>query len=273
MNPFIVQYGVLSHYPQRNRTEHVNIGIVVFLDGGMVRVHLAQDLKKLRAADPAVNIETVRSWESGLPRMLAGQSTEQATSFLQNFGQWKLSSTLGRFSYTHEDEYLTRVTNALHSLVSAPPKSARERNDASHLHIDLKTAFAAKGWLGKDIANHEIVERYPLGPMTTAEFALQNGRLHVIETLDLRTSNPSAKRNDARAKALTLDVARRSATNTAGYAVLAGIDSPLIKDAKALLSDYCENVITWESVSEMNELMSRLGAATKKPGLPMPSAV
>jgi hypothetical protein len=197
---------------------------------------------------------------------------EQSKEFLQHFGQWRLSMALGRFSYRTEDDYLARVANALHSLVVPPKQNSRERSDASRLHLDLKTAFSAKGWLGKDIGKHEIVERYPLGPMTTAEFALQNGRLHVIESLDLRTSNPSAKRNDARSKALTLDMARRTPGGNVSYAVLAGIDSPLIKDAKALLSDYCDNIIAWESVSEMNDLMTRLGKATGKPGLPMPVA-
>lgn len=270
MTPNIAHYGVLSHYPQPNRTEHANIGIVVFLADGSVRVHFGQDLKKLRAMDPQVDLDAVRSWESGLPKMLAGQTQEQATAYLRNFGQWKLSPTLGKFSYTDDDKYLQRVANALHSLVSAPKSDRRERAEVSRLHMDLKTAFNAKGWLGRDIDNHEIVERYPIGPMTTAEFALQNGRLHVIESLDLRTTNPSAKRHDARSKALTLDMARKAAKNTARYAILAGIDSPMMSEAKALMEDYSEHVYTWESAADMNELMGLLGKATGKPGMPLP---
>lgn len=270
MTPNIAHYGVLSHYPQPNRTEHANIGIVVFLADGSVRVHFGQDLKKLRAMDPQVDLDAVRSWETGLPKMLAGQNLEQATTFLQHFGQWKLSGNLGKFSYTDEDNYLLRVANALHSLVAAPKSDRRERPEVSRLHMDLKTAFSAKGWLGRDIHNHEIVERYRIGPMTTAEFALQNGRLHVIESLDLRTSNPSAKRNDARSKALTLDMARRAAENTARYAILAGIDSPMMSEAKDLMAGYSEHVFTWESAADMNQLMAMLGKATGKPGMPMP---
>lgn len=270
MTPKIAHYGVLAHYPQPNRTEHANIGIVVFLADGSVRVHFGQDLKKLRAMDPQTNLEAVRSWESGLPKMLAGQTVEQATAFLRHFGQWKLSSTLGKFAYTDEESYLARVTNALHSLVSAPKSERRERSDASRLHMDLKAAFGAKGWLGRNIDKHEIVERHPIGPMTTAEFALQNGRLHVIESLDLRTSNPSAKRHDARSKALTLDMARKASKTAARYAVLAGIDSPMLKEAQALMEDYSERVFTWENPTNMNQLMDMLGRATGKPGMPIP---
>lgn len=268
--PFVAQYGVLSHYPAPNRTEHVNIGIVVFLPHGEVRVHLGQDLKKLRAIDPQTNLETARSWEQSLPLMLQGKSTEEAVRFLSNFGQWSLSSQLGRFSYRDDSDYLHRVQMALHSLVSTPPRPGRERGDMSRLHMDLKNTFLAKGWLGKNIGNHEIVERHPLGPMTTAEFALRNGVLHVIESLDLRSNNLSAKRNDARSKALTLDMAKRHEATASRYCVVAGIDSPLINDAKGLLGQYSDEVYTWESVTEMNALMERLGRATGKPGMNIP---
>lgn len=137
MNHAVAQYGVISHYPQRNRTEHVNIGIVVFLADKTMRVHFAQDLKKLRCVDPSVNLETVRSWETGLPRILSGQTVEESISFLQHFGQWRLSSTMGHFSYRNEDEYLVRVANALHNLVATPPRSERDRGDISRLHVDL----------------------------------------------------------------------------------------------------------------------------------------
>jgi hypothetical protein len=177
---------------------------------------------------------------------------------------------LGSFTFDSEEQYLARVAHALRNLVAAPMKSLRERQDMSRLHVDLKIVFQSKGWLGRDIRNHEIVERHPLGPMTTAEFALQNGRLHVIETLDLRTSNVSAKKSDARSKALTLDMARRAASDSARFAIVAGIDSPLLADAKDLLSGYCDHVLQWENVPDMNGLMSELGTATGKPGLPIP---
>jgi len=266
----IAQYGVLSHYPRPHRTEHVHIGVVCFLPGGVTRVHFGEDLKKLRAIDPTIDFEAVRSWETGLPQMVRDMPMEAAAAFIRDFGQWTMSDTLGRFAYGSEDEYLVRVAHALRNLVAAPSKSLRERHDVSRLHVDLKIAFSSKGWLGRDITNHEIVERHPLGPMTSAEFALQNGRLHVIETLDLRTSNMSAKKNDARSKALTLDMARRFSEDSARFAIVAGIDSPILGDARDLLSRYCEHILQWESVSDMNGLMKELGEATGKPGLPIP---
>ncbi|MGE4240564.1 hypothetical protein [Ramlibacter sp.] len=266
----VAQYGVLSHYPRPHLTEHVHIGLVCFLATGEVRVHFADDLRKLRAIDTTVDMDAVRSWETGLPRLVANMSVAEATAFIRDFGQWGVSGELGRFAYADEDEYAQRVSHAMRNLVAAPSNSPRDRSEVSRLHVDLKIAFSAKGWLGRDIRNHEIVERYPLGPMTTAEFALENGRLHVIETLDLRRSNLSAKRSDARSKALTLDMARRKSGDSARYAVVAGRESPLLPEARDLLSDYCQSVLQWESVADMNALFEQLAEATGKPGLPLP---
>lgn len=270
-NTYIAQYGVLSHYPKPHRTEHVHIGIVCFTHEGLVRVHFGDDLKKLRAIDPTVDLEAVRSWEKGLPELVKGMDVANAIQVIRDFGQWTMSETMGRFVYSTEEDYFARVVHALRNLVSAPEKSLRERHEVTRLHIDLKIAFNSKGWLGRDINNHEIVERHPLGPMTTAEFALQNGRLHVIESLDLRTSNLSAKKNDARSKALTLDMARRVAEDSARFAVVAGVDSPLLADARDLLSGYCDHILQWESVHDMNGLFEQLGQATGKPGLQIPT--
>lgn len=270
MSPYAASYGVLSHFPAPNRSEHVHIGIVVFRHDGEVRAHFAQDLRKLRAIDPQVNLATVREWEAALPKLIGRRPQSDAIDFISHLGAWRLSGGLGQFAYFTEDDYLHRVANALQNLVAPPLGLARSRTEQSRLHLDLRTAFSGKGWLGKDISNHEIVERFPIGPMTTAEFAVMNGRLHVLESLDLRTSNFSAKRNDARSKALTLDMARRAGERTARYAVLAGVDSPLLLDAKALMADYCDTVFQWENPEHMTELMRILGKATGKPMLAPP---
>ena len=63
------------------------------------------------------------------------------------------------------------------------------------------------------------------------------------------------------------------ASTAARYAILAGVDSPMMTEAKALMQDYSEHVFTWENATEMNELMGRLGQATGKPGLPVPPPI
>jgi hypothetical protein len=71
-------YYVISHYPSRFKSEHVNIGIVVFIGGDDIRVHFIDDLKKVKVVDPNAKIETIRSWESTLPALLLEQQQARA---------------------------------------------------------------------------------------------------------------------------------------------------------------------------------------------------
>lgn len=65
-------------------------------------------------------------------------------------------------------------------------------------------------------------------------------------------------------------MARKAAKNPARYSILAGIDSPLMQEAKDLMRDYSEHVLTWESAADMDSLMAMLGKATGKPGMALP---
>lgn len=264
----IAQYAVISDYPYRQRTEHVHIGLLVFRPDGEVRIHLGTDLRKVRAIYPRAKMEAIRAWESELPSRLKGATIENAHAILSLCGSdWRLSETTGRLAYDTEDNYLHRVRMALMNLVDpvAPAKEAREAT--SRLFTDLKQTFRSKGWLGKNIDAHEIVPRFSLGPEVTAEFALKNGRLHVIETLDLRTSNPSTKRTEAHSKALVFDMARRVDPCVARYAVMAGFSSRIALGVRDLLSSYSDRVYSWESVSDMSSLLHTLEEATGRPAL------
>lgn len=266
----IARYGVLSHYPHPNRTEHVSIGIVVFRHDGQVRAHMGDDLRKLRALDPRANLQTVRGWEQELPRLAQNMPPEAAHRLLQQFGTWKLSETLGAFRYENEAQYQTRVQNALRSLVAPHDRPSLEREPKSRLHVDLKQTFRVKGWLGRDIDAHRIVSRYPIGPEVSAEFALKNGRLHVIETLDLRTTSTSQKRTEAQAKALAFHMATRMDERAARYAVMAGMSSPIAQGARDLLASYADRVYSWESPDDMGTLFTQLSKAVGIPEIPLP---
>lgn len=272
-NPLRAEYVIISHRPSINRTEHLHIGIVVRTAQGW-RAHLAHDLRKLRAIDPEANAEALRDLQARIPQWLQGcQDWQCARQKLRFWGLLVSDGEPGSMLYTDEADYLKMVQAALRSQVLPPPRKRELREGASRLHLDLRRSFAARGWLGRDIMEHQIVERYHLdGPMVTAEFALRNGRLHVLETIDLRGSNVAAKRADVRAKALVLDVAADMEHNCARYAVIAGIDSPLADEADRLMRRYASDVLHWESQSDMEYLMSTLAKAVGKPDITPPPA-
>jgi hypothetical protein len=269
---FRAEYVVLSHRPSVNRTEHLHYGILTRSPHGW-RAHVAHDLRKLRAIDPQASADALRDLESRIPQLLHGcQSWEQARLALRAFGIHASEGNHGMIAYASEQDYLRGVQAALASQVLPPARQRPPREATSRLHLDLKRSFAARGWMGRDIWAHQIVERYQLaGQMVTAEFALRNGRLHVLETVDLRTSNPAAKRADVRAKALVMDYAADTEPDSARYAIIAGIDSPVAAEAKTLLQRYATHVLAWESRADMDALMQALATATGKPDLLPPA--
>lgn len=271
----VAEYVVLSHRPAVNRTEHLHYGILTRSPQGW-RAHVMHDLRKLRAIDPSASAEALRELEASLPALLRDcKDWDQARQALRAYGIHAAEGKPGAFAYATEDEYLRRVQAAMSSQVLPPPRMRDPREPVSRLHVDLKRSFESRGWMGRNIGAHQIVERYQLaGKMVTAEFALRNGRLHVLETVDLRTSNPAAKRTDVRAKALVMDYAADTEPDSARYAIIAGVDSPLADEARKLLQRYATHVLAWESRADMEDLMHTLANAIGKPDiLPPPVPV
>lgn len=106
-------FHTINHFPSRFNSEHVHIGIIVFQGDDQIRVHLLDDLRKLQAIDPNVNLEATRSWVSTLPTMLFKIPPDSRVGFMKNFGNWSISEQPGSFIYKEESEYQHRVSLAL----------------------------------------------------------------------------------------------------------------------------------------------------------------
>jgi len=272
----IARYGVLRHQPYPNRSEHLNIGLAVFMPDGSLRIHMAANLRKLKAFDPHADIDTLRGWERDLPAMLAHQSTEVMRHTLGHFGTLRLSETLGELAYHDEHSYTQRIAQSLESLTEPRTKPSVAREPQSRLFIDIKRSFEALGWLSAnptDIAKHKIIPRYPIAKDegVTAEFALRNGKLHVIETLDFRVSTAAAKNLEARSKALVFDLAHDiEGVPIMSYVVIAGGQMDEAKSAIKLMQRYAENVCHWEDKGDMDGLINTLSTAIGQSPLRIP---
>lgn len=272
----VAQFGVLRHQPYPNRSEHVNVGLAVFMPDGTLRLHFAANLRKLKALDPQADIDTLRGWERDLPAMMQGMNVNAMRSMLERFGTLRLSDQIGAFTYRDEHDYARRVAQSLDSLVEPRAKPSVRREPQSRLFIDIKRGFEALGWVSPnpaDIGKHKIIPRYPIAKDegVTAEFALRNGKLHVIETLDFRVSTATAKNIEARSKALVFDLAHDiEGAPVMSYVVVAGGQLPEARSAVKLMHRYAENVCHWEDKGDMNGLMNQLSAALGQAPISMP---
>ena len=273
----IAKFSVIRHQPYPQRTEHVNIGIVVFLADGRVRVKMASNLRKLTALDPTADLETVRGQEDAIAELFAESNPEKRSTIAELFGPWRLDGSEGTLTYFDDEDLDRAIAWALEQ--TCEPTSKRRivnRPPQSRLFIDLKKTFAIYGWLGHEprhISERMIVSKYPILPEegVFADFAVGSQRLSVFETLDMRhVSNLSGKRTEGLAKAMVLSAA--SLTNNAlTNCIVAGSHLDYAKETTKLLNRVSARFYAYESVQDMNELFRDMGHATGKPPLELPS--
>jgi hypothetical protein len=206
------EYSVLRLIPDKSRGERINIGIVVFLDD-VLDVRCYPDLSKIRALDPCIDREKLRSLGAGLNSLLRNvRGTKARHALLQSFPLVDVSE-LGWFTCSSA-EYDSWVLRLVESLVLTP--SSPTRNFPQRLETKVREALCKSKLLGtdpSDIERHLVVEDYPImaAEGLRADFALRNGRMHFTVVLDLRGSDETlrqVKRGQTAIKAMTLNRAR-----------------------------------------------------------------
>lgn len=266
---------LISYQPYPNRDERCTIGALVFDADERVRLHLASNLRKVRAIDPSCNIDTVR--ESLLE--IADHFNQSALAwdaYKSGYGAFRFSDAPGYFIYRDSADYDKQVHSLL-SLMAEPRKqeALKDRKEKSRLFLELKRAFDQFGWLAKnleEINEHKVVTHYPvsLEEQIFAEFAMKNGRLQVVETIDFRSGVSSAKRLEAQGKALVMDYAKDVSRETVCTAIVASTDYSEIKPSLSVLNKYADRVISVNSTADMNEFFRDWGKLLGKPLLPIP---
>lgn len=271
----LAHYAPLRLHPYAWRSEHLNIGLVVRGADGAVRIHLADNLKKLRSFAPRVDLDVVRGWPAELQPMLSNsQSLDEVAARLARWGQTRqLGEQRGAFQYNSEETYALRVAAALERLVEpeARLRTASQRGQRSRLEVELREAFSAYGWLAPDPSqvDHRIVPRYPidLEADLRADFAVRNGVMHVIETVDFRVAEPASKRDSARAKALVLTLAQGARK----YAVVAGGDGEESQPSVRLLQRQSDVLVRWESPESVDRFLAEMARITGRPIIGLPT--
>lgn len=139
----------------------------------------------------------------------------------------------------------------------------------------MKSSFKKYGWLGEkpeDIEDHKVVTHYPVvaDEDLSAEFAMKNGRSHLVETVDFRSGVASAKRMEARGKVLVFDAAKEQDTETQCTVVVAAQYYADIKASMNLLNRYADRVAVFESATGMQSLLNDWARAMNRLMLEMP---
>lgn len=124
----IATYHMLQLHPYSLRTEHLNVGVVVFREEGL-RIHLPDNLDKVKAFAPDVPIDRIRAWAPELTDLLRDtRDFETASRVLTIWGaSSRLSEQSGRFSYADESQYSERIAAILTRMVEPRVAKAKLR--------------------------------------------------------------------------------------------------------------------------------------------------
>ncbi len=205
------KYSIIRITPNPVRAESINVGFVVTSPDGVPDVRVLDSFTKIKAVTNDYSMDQLDALKTQLEKMLTNCLTlEQAVSFFQ--GSITLSS-IGTFSALDYAEYENNI-NDINRLYITPIKAGK-KSPVSQKRIitELKNEFERFGIMGKnvnEIHNHKVVQGYPLAEDEGlyAELLLKNGRYHLTETLDFRSSNSKQKMGDTAVKAITMNAAK-----------------------------------------------------------------
>lgn len=276
-------FAIIKIQPYKNRGENVNIGLIFWRSLHDIDVRITNNLRKAKALDGNISLHVLKKLKDRIPDMVTTlemfESIDMQHALISNlFPYIELSDPDGRITYQSEAEYERKVEMMMQSIVEpAKKKSANRTVDQTKLISDIKLTFDYYGWLGKrkqDIHKHMVVHKYPLDDSLdmTADFALMNGRLNVIEVMDFRAGLSAPKRNEVRSKALVYDFAKHLDNKGAtGISVIAGaLDNPDAKPYIKLLERYADDIFHYEAQGDLNLFMQKVSKAIDRPIIELP---
>jgi hypothetical protein len=243
------EYAVLTAVPNERRGERVNVGVVVFRDDRL-DVRFKQAAYKLRAL-------TGENWDERLDSLAITASSlfepkGKAADALERFKMLDplfKPSDLGWLSVSDEADYEEKIDQILASLVALPRRERQETK--SRINTEITREFSrAKimAPLEEGIEGGKVVRDFSIDPREglSADFALQNGVLHVASTLDLRKQ--SANLSEAALKSIVLDKAERKYPGRVRKIGVYAVDEDMQDNFKHhinLLGDYADDLYNW----------------------------
>lgn len=174
-----------------SRDERLNVGIIVLKDGAL-DVRPSQRLEKVRAMSAALSGEQTREFLNSFMELdanfkRAGIADVKARLSLMTTGAPLSLSEFGTFTADNTEQYEGRIASLLKSLVDPEPGRAQVREKRSRLLGEVKTAFRDHKVLarrGENIDSHRLVPKFEIDEGLTADLALKNGVMHIVETVD-----------------------------------------------------------------------------------------
>jgi hypothetical protein len=281
--PKTVPYTLLQARGVESRSDELmNVGIVLHLPGEPL-VALSEDTTRLRALHPdyaALNMAgRAQGLQSALRELGANTTADRQHSLLWLVARPFTPAGEAPALATLADDPSQTLAELMQWLVLPPGRTLRPiRGEAqkrpTRLVHEIRTWLrSAKAFSAKvdDISRGKVVANYPIDPSADlfADFAVLNGKLNAIETLDLRGVDrlTPTLRGDAALKGVTLDEARQKMDGRR-VVVLSATDYGVARPAIQLISRYADDVWDMHNPTERQKLAEFIAGALHRDGLP-----
>lgn len=263
-----VTYLLLRAVPDSVRGEALNVGIIVFANDD-VSVHVSSEGWRLRALHPNLGELDLDEWADDLQVELSLLPSEEARVFMACAikGAIQAPDEPCLIFVNDQAELSSRVSHLMSRLVSVPSRAFKTESQPhvihrSKLQNQLKAWFrTSKVYSSKvsDLSRGKIVPNFPIVADSDlyADFALKNGAVHVIETLDLRGIDRPNKtlRGEAGFKSVLLDQARQVLSSEARrIAVVSADNYSAVRPLIAMVERYSDDLIYMESSEDRQRL-------------------
>jgi hypothetical protein len=262
------EYSVLRLIPDSARGEQINVGIVVFLEGGL-DVRVFPDLAKVRALNPDVDITVLRKLPQALNNLVGNKGTTEERHASLSRMPLINATKIGWFACEPQD-YEIRLNELINRFVLTPTRKVHI--STTRLGTEMRAAFKKSKITitsePSEITKHHVVQNYPVAAAEglIADFALKNGVMHFTAALDLRGKEStirSDKRGQAAIKSLTLDRAKEQYKNCTRLAVY--IADPryieIIEPHLAILRHYADELYDFGNRHDQARYIERMHAA------------
>lgn len=187
----IYEFSILRLSSTDARDERLNIGVII-LDNGKLDVRLTKRLEKMRAMSGALTGKHANDFASSLLELdrkctEAGISDiKKRLSLIIGSGPFSLSN-FGTFTAENRSLYESRIAGILSELVEPERVPFKPTIKKTRLLKEVKDEFRRLKVLAKQdetIDSHRIVQKYEIAEGLTADLALKNGVMHILETVD-----------------------------------------------------------------------------------------
>lgn len=244
------------------RGERLNAGLLALPREGLPIVRFLADPQRFVALNSSYAELDLGKWQAELPEVISRFPVEARASMMGAVMRPFVVSEHPGTVLVENGQEAHELDALFDRLIAPPPRSVirrhAERNRPSKLHGEIKAWLkAAKVYSNRveDLRRGRVVGQYPIDPASDlyCDFALMNGALHVVETLDLRGVErlTPTMQGQAAIKGITLDEAKECVAGGRRIAVVQASDYGAARPALHHIGRYADQV--WDMSSSADK--------------------